>query len=316
MRVRESQGRNETATDSNSPAPCKCFMAQCCCNARQKGRDGKKGKVRSEKRRELIQLMNIWLCGGTSPCGKIHPSVPGSCFFCKIIINWPCRVHLRGNLAWCLQGPTKQGLITELNLTESIEGEKLERNIAWDILQFVGSSLSSHKVHLSCPGDPIIQHGVPDCGTLYFNSKELKQDVNFIVYLHRLLHTSWLLAKAYVLDWSTGAWITDSKYHTQPPFEMTSAGPKKLTFMKWILHFSLLHPLGLTLPCWSREAPRRPRPWAQWRTGCRPSAWRDTATTSLPPATPLQRLWSTWHKSEYGREKLRAEKKEIGKEKC
>lgn len=114
-----------------------------------------------------------------------------------------------------------------------------------------------------------------------------------------------------------GAWITDSKYHTQLPFEMASAGPKTLTFMKLILHFSLLHPLGLTLPCWSREAPRRPRPWAQWRTGCRPSAWRDTATTSLPPATPLQRLWSTWHKSEYGGEKLRAEKKEMKeKEKC
>lgn len=51
-------------------------------------------------------------------------------------------------------------------------------------------------------------------------------------------------------------------------------------------------------PSWSQSARSCPRPWALWRTGCRPLAWRDTATTSPQQDTPPQRLWFIWHRSE------------------
>lgn len=158
------------------------------------------------------------------------------------------------------------------------------RYIAGDVLQFVGSFLSSRALYLSCPCDPIIRQSVPDVGALHFNSEALKQNVNFIVYLHRQLRTSWLLVSACVREYLI---VLQSL-----PLEMTFVGPSELNFQD-INYFSAFLSPGLTPPCWSRGAPRRLQPWARWRTGCRPSAWRDTATTSPPPVTPLQRPWST-----------------------
>lgn len=156
-------------TDSDSLAPCKYFMP-----------DGAAARIENSQRQT-----HWWKSGCEEELHcKTHRSVPGLCVFCDIRFNLLCRSHPGAtvfDLAWFLLGPDKTGTRNRAKTdraTHPIKVEKAEGNVAWCILQLVGSSLSSKK---SCVMD-----------VYYYSTASKSGKKKLITIMLSLLLVSWI----------------------------------------------------------------------------------------------------------------------------